>query len=106
MRFRHEDSAKILNDLISRLEHHQAMSLKDDMDGRMSGLKSPSSIPKNIAMEKISILAKPKNHDDEVDEAIADQKNGQVEDLAKSKMPGEEDMTDEELEELLKRHLK
>lgn len=79
------------------------MKPKDEMDDSELGAK-----PKGIAIEKVSLLAKPKQgYDDKVNEAIAEQsrKPGDDMDLSK-KLPGEEEMTDDELEELLKRFKK
>lgn len=72
---------------------------KDPLDASKGGLLE-SSKPKGVAIEKISVMAKPKSYDDKVNDAIS--KTDDRKDAGKL-MPGEEEMTDDELEELLKR---
>lgn len=108
--FKIQELIKGLQELESHLSDSQGMDLKSRLDNIKNPMKgNPLSLkeeelmedgkPKGIAIEKVSVLSKPKSFDDKVEEAIS----GQVDKSSEKLLPGEEEMTDEELEELLKR---
>jgi hypothetical protein len=110
--FKLQDLINQLEELKTHLDESQGYGLKERLDKLKNPISDPKSEglpeelsgdkPKGIAIEKVSVLAKPKQgFDDKVNEAIEsqDEKPSSDSDL----LPGEEEMTDEELEELLKR---
>lgn len=96
---------KLLDELKSHLEMSQGGDLKSlldqsKMDDAKVGVENPMEDsletdalkPKGLSIEKVEVMGKPK-----LDEELSEQED------PKSLMPGEEEMTPEELEELLKK---
>ena len=117
---------KILDQILSHMDSSQGGELKrlleekknplatspdkssDTLPELPDELKDLKEKPKGIQVEKVSVIAKPKNSavDDKVDDAIAESE-AEKDPLKKSKLlPGEEEMTDDELEELVGKYLK
>jgi hypothetical protein len=101
---------KGLEELQSHLTSSQGMDLKSLLDSSKApkvelGEELPDELgkPKGVSISKVSVLEKPKQgFDDKVNEAIASQDG----DEKPSMLPDEDEMTDEELEELLGKVLK
>jgi hypothetical protein len=100
-----KDLVERLNEALSHLDDSQAGDLKSMLDDSKKpsmiegsqdeeGSESPSDEamedgkPKGLSIEKIDVLGKPG-----------------VGDSSDSKLPGEDEMSDDELNELLKKHL-
>jgi hypothetical protein len=94
---------------LEELQEHLSISQGSDLKSLLDKSKNPiepeieeelgeDGKPKGIAIEKVSIMGKPKNHDDKVGEAIAEM--GDEKDKKGMLSDDEEEMTDEELEEL------
>lgn len=110
---------KVLEELLGHLSGSQGMDLKallDEMketpkeeamesplqqakeESEGTEMHEPSGKPKGIAIEKVSLLSKPKSFDDKANEAMNE--------AVPEKKGNDEEMTDNELEELLKQYLK
>src|SRR4051812_21511193 len=104
-----KDLVARLNETLSHLDDSQADDLKSLLDkSKAPELKEGSpeeeasespdeemaedGKPKGLSIEKVEVLGKPKNG---LDDAGSDDQ----------KLPGEEEMSDDELNELLKKHL-
>jgi hypothetical protein len=109
-----EDLVKRLEEILPKLENIQGQTLKSRLDSLKPPIDEESEEepkvlgkPKGIAIEKVSILGKPKTVDEEVDDEIDKQDIGKK--LSSLSPEKDSDVTDEELEELeksLKRKLK
>ena len=94
---------KLVEELMSHLSSSQGNDLKSLLDKSKAPMEEemPEEMmdkPKGISVEKVSVMGKPKGFDEKADEAIESMDGEPKEDL----MPGETEMSDDELEELLK----
>lgn len=103
---------KVIEDLIEHLSGSQGMDLKSLLDEsrkpKEAELELEGEDPKGLKVESVEVMGKPKNFDDQANEAISAQseKPGmELESGKTSAMPGEEEMTDDELQELLGKYL-
>lgn len=98
---------KLLDELRSHLDMSQGMDLKSMLDQSKMGesqvgvenpdeeaLETDENEPKGVSMEKVSLMGKP---------AIPGEKESAMEEDGMDKLPGEEEMSEDELEELLKK---
>ncbi len=103
---------KLLEEAISHLSNSQANELKELLDRSRAPMEDAMDAsklmpgeeelgegkPKGISVEKVSILGKKPSMDDKVEEAMKPEMDAKM-------VPGEEEMTDDELDELLKKSL-
>ncbi len=103
MNYKLQDLIERLDELIPHLDESQGSKLKDFLDStkKPEGVMEIEGSPKGISVEKVSVMKKPEGFDDKVDEAIEGQ---DPENPLASK--DETELSDEELEELLKSKLK
>jgi hypothetical protein len=108
---------KILDELMEHLSNAQGGDLKSMLDEskkpslEMEGMGEGK--PKGLKIESVELMGKPKAsmHDDKVNEAIEEATGKKkmdpmsLEEEGESKIPGEEEMSDSELEELIKKYL-
>jgi hypothetical protein len=109
---------KILDELMEHLSNAQGGELKSLLDESKKpemGIEGmPGEKPKGLKIESVEVMGKPKmGADDKIKQAIEDASSPKKEDPMSmgdegseaSKMPGEEEMSDEELQELIKKYL-
>lgn len=110
---------KLLNEILEHLSKSQGMDLKGLMDEERMPKKNPLASgedmameddmmpdgkPKGISVEKVSLMAKPK--DPMMKDPMEATSDESMDDAMKAEaMPGEEEMSDDELEELLRKAL-
>lgn len=107
---------KLLEELLTHLTSSQGNDLKSLLDAKKPEMaEMPEEMdedgkPKGIAIEKVSVMGKPKqSFDDKASDAIAGFNKKPMEDESDEgmleSMGGENEMNDEELEALLKKYL-
>lgn len=110
---------KLIEELLSHLSDSQGSDLKSmldeskkpmmEEDEESEGLphEMAEAKPKGLKIESIEVMKKPKRFDDQANEAIAEisKKPEMPMEEEASSLPGEEEMSDDELSELLKKYL-
>lgn len=126
MNFKIQELLNRLDELTSHLNDSQG----NDLKSRLDALRKPKMVeddipddlkPKGIEIKKVSVLGKPENYDDKVDEAIRGEDDAEnpllaqatdserkPDELGKGSLTGsdEDEMTDDELDELVAKYLK
>jgi hypothetical protein len=102
-----KDLVERLNETLSHLDGSQADDLKSMLDSSKMPEGSPEEEASESPMEEMKEDGKPKGLSIEKVEVLGKPNHGVGADDSESseKLPGEEEMSDDELNELLKKHL-